>query len=308
MIRTVTGDIQPEELGNTLCHEHFIVDLDRVRHDGQSRIDTPQEAEPEIRKAMAYGIRSAIEMTTIDMGRDLAKLKEISEDTGLHIIAATGFYLSEYHPAWLKDADPEEIADLFIRELTRGEEKTGIRPGIIGEIASSKDSFMGEEKKVLRAAGIASKATGAAVSTHTGRNTAQETIEILLSEGVDPDRIIIGHQDLIDDTEYHLSLLSQGVNIAFDTCGKSAYMPDEARAKNALAIVKAGYRDHLLLSNDVSRRTYFTSYGKWGYTAANASVVPLMKKIGITEEDLEAFFHANPARILDNPQWGGHEE
>ena len=55
---------------------------------------------------------------------------------------------------------------------------------------------------------------------------------------MDPDKIILGHQDLIDDHEYHLSLLERGVNIAFDTCGKSAYMPDETRAKNALSLIR----------------------------------------------------------------------
>ena len=34
MIRTVCSDIEKEKLGVTMCHEHFIVDLDRVRHDG----------------------------------------------------------------------------------------------------------------------------------------------------------------------------------------------------------------------------------------------------------------------------------
>ena len=57
MIRTVLGDIPKEELGVTLAHEHFIVNLDKVRHDGYSRIDTCEEVEPEIKKAMALGIR-----------------------------------------------------------------------------------------------------------------------------------------------------------------------------------------------------------------------------------------------------------
>lgn len=41
MIRTVLNDIEKEKLGVTMCHEHFIVDLDRVRHDGISMIETP---------------------------------------------------------------------------------------------------------------------------------------------------------------------------------------------------------------------------------------------------------------------------
>lgn len=152
MIRTVTNDIEKEELGITMCHEHFIVDLDRVRHDGISKIETVEEVEPEIQQMMALGVQAAVEVSTIDLGRDIRKLKKISQDTGLTIIAATGFYLTQYHPEWLKEASPEQIAQVYIRELTEGIDDTGIKAGIIAEIASSPDRFEGEEKKILQAA------------------------------------------------------------------------------------------------------------------------------------------------------------
>ena len=129
-----------------------------------------------------------------------------------------------------------------------------------------------------------------------------ETIETLLAEGVDQDKIIIGHQDLIDDSAYHALLLEYGVNIAFDTCGKKAYMPDETRARNALKIIEAGYGDHLLFSNDISRRTYFTSHGKAGYLSVMKEIVPLLKQIGAKEEQIRRCLVDNPARILDN-EW-----
>lgn len=301
MIRTILGDIGADKLGMTLAHEHFIVNLNRVRKDGVSYILDVEEVVPEIEKAMAQGIDAAFEVTTIDLGRDVLKLKKISELTGLKIVCSTGFYLSEYHPAWLDDASKEEIAAIYIRELTEGIDDTGIRAGFIAEIASSNAGFTGNEKKILEAAGIASKKTGFAVSTHTGRATAIETIETLLNEGVEPDKIIIGHQDLIDDHEYHLSLLKYGVNIAFDTCGKSAYMPDETRALNALKLVEAGYGDHLVLSNDVSRHSYFTTFGGNGYTAVMGKVVPLMEEVGLKKEDIRKFLIDNPSRIVNNP-------
>ena len=116
------------------------------------------------------------------------------------------------------------------------------------------------------------------------------------------DKIIIGHQDLIDDSDYHLSLLKYGVNIAFDTCGKVAYMADEVRARNAKKIVEAGYGDHLVLSNDISRHTYFTTFGGSGYLAVMGSVVPLMRKEGLSEDMIRKFLIDNPARIVDNPR------
>ncbi|MBQ0035405.1 MAG: phosphotriesterase-related protein [Firmicutes bacterium] len=303
MIRSVYGDIKKEDLGVTMCHEHFIVDLSIVRKDDESKIETIEEVVPEIKKMMDLGAQSAIEVTTNDMYRDVKKLKEISEITKLNIVAATGFYLSEYHPDWLTNATAEEIADVMVKDLTEGIDGTDIKAGVIGEIASSKDSFVGQEKKVLIASAIAHTKTGAAVTTHTGKFTAIETIETLINNGVTPDKIVIGHQDLIDDTDYHLNILKYGVNIGFDTCGKVSYQLDETRAKNIIKIIEAGYGDHVMLSNDISRRTYFTTYGKFGYTAVLGRVVPMLKEYGCSQENIKKLLVDNPARIFNNDRW-----
>lgn len=303
MIRTVCGDINPEKLGVTMCHEHFIVDLSIVRKDNESKIETVEEVSPEIKIMMDLGVNSAIEVTTNDMYRDVKKLKTISEKTNLNIVAATGFYLSEYHPDWLTSATPEEIAQVMIDDLTKGIDGTDIKAGVIGEIASSPKKFVGQEKKVLVASAIAHKATGATVTTHTGKFTAIETIETLINNSVAPDKIVIGHQDLIDDTDYHLSVLKYGVNIGFDTCGKIAYQSDETRAKNIIKLINAGYGDHIMLSNDISRRSYFTTSGKFGYTAVMGRVVPLLKEYGASEEDINKLLVKNPARIFNNDRW-----
>ena len=300
MIRTVLGDIPKEKLGITMCHEHFNIDLDHIRHDGISKIATVEEVVPEIEAMMELGVRAAMEVSTIDMLRDPKKLKEIAAKTGLNIVAATGFYLSQYHPEDIKDMTKEDIAKIFQKEVTTGMADTDIKAGVIAEIASSPKSFVGEELKVLKAAGIAARNTGAAVSTHTGRYTAHETVDTLLKEGVNADKIIIGHQDLIDDVDYHVSLLEKGVNIGFDTCGKTSYMADETRAKNIITLIRRGYGKHILLSNDVSRRTYFLQNGNFGYTAVMKVVVPLLKDYGLTKDELDDLLIHNPARILDN--------
>ena len=303
MIRTVCGDIIPSELGVTMCHEHFIVDLSVVRKDNESKIETVEEVVPEIKKMMDLGVKSAIEVTTNDMYRDVIKLKEISEKTKLHIVAATGFYLSEYHPEWLTSSTSEEIAKIMIDDLTNGIDGTDIKAGVIGEIASSPKEFVGQEKKVLIASAIAHKATGATITTHTGPITAKETVETLLQNGVEADKIVIGHQDLVNDTDYHLSILKYGVNIGFDTCGKIAYQLDETRAQNIKKLIDNGYGDKIMLSNDISRRSYFISAGKFGYTAVMNRVIPLLKEYGVDDNSIKKLLIDNPARIFNNDRW-----
>lgn len=303
MIRTVLGDIDKTKLGRTLAHEHFYVDLDRVRHDGISKIDQLSEVEPEIIKAMDQGIEATIEVTTIDLSRDVNKLVQISKDTGLKIVCATGFYLDEFHPEWLKDASVEDIENIYIKELNEGIDCTSVRAGIIGEIASGKETISDNERKILVAAARASNRTGAAIYTHTNKPNTYETIKILLDEKVNPDRVIIGHQDLIDDHDYHLSILSAGFNVGFDTVGKKAYMKDEIRADNIKKLIDKGYVDHIVLSNDVSRHTYFTSYGGYGYIGVTSILLPLLRQINVSEVDINKLLIDNPARILDNPNW-----
>ena len=63
------------------------------------------------------------------------------------------------------------------------------------------------EKVVFRASALAALETGAAVSTHTylGRN-ALDQIDVLTSQGLAPDRIVIGH---LDDAEPDLDLIRE---------------------------------------------------------------------------------------------------
>ena len=73
MIRTVLGDIEKNEFGKTMCHEHFIIDLDKVRHDGISMIETVEEVVPEIEMMMDLGVEAAIadgvEVINMSLGR-----------------------------------------------------------------------------------------------------------------------------------------------------------------------------------------------------------------------------------------------
>ena len=90
--------------------------------------------------------------------------------------------------------------------------------------------------------------------------------------------------------EYYREVLKTGVNIAFDTCGKIAYLADEIRADNLCRLLDEGWGDHIMLSNDISRKSYLTANGKF---------VPMLKNRGVTEADLNKLLVANPARIFN---------
>lgn len=300
MIETVRGTISKQDLGITMSHEHLILDLRKVRNDEESYILDIDEVLNEIAPLKKYGVQSFIELTTNDMGRDVKKLLEISNKTDFHIVCATGFYLVDYHSDWLKEASVQDIVEIFTKELTVGIDGTDIKAGIIGEIATSYNKVNHSERKVFEAAAIVSSKLGCPINTHSDMGTMGEVqCDMLLIEGVNPDKVILGHNDLNLDLNHHLSLLQRGVNLAFDTVSKTSYNSDHDRAKHIKKLIDEGYENHLVLSQDVSRRTYFKKFNQAGYEAVMEYFIDMLKEQKISDEQINKMLVKNPARILD---------
>ena len=128
---------------------------------------------------------------------------------------------------------------------------------------------------------------------------APEQADLLVSEGMDPAKVILGHLDLADDLDYYRRVLDRGVNIGFDTCGKVAYLADEERAKNLAILASEGYAGQIVLSTDISRQSYMHAKGGFGYTAVIDRVLPMARERGLDEASIRQMLVENPARILD---------
>ncbi|MVB12030.1 Phosphotriesterase homology protein [Caprobacter fermentans] len=299
MIQTVCGAVPKDALGVTLSHEHLLADLRRVRHDEASVLNDLDMISEELKPAVKLGCRSIVEVTTVDMGRDVTGLRKLSGMTGLNIVASTGFYLKEYHSGRLQKATVDDVEEFFVKEVNVGIDGTDIKSGAIGEVASSEKIYPSEEK-VLTAASRASKRTGTAVFTHCDMGRlGLEQISLMLGQGMTPDKLVIGHTDLTADADYQIKMLKFGVNLAFDTIGKSNYLSDETRAEVLIKLLEGGWEDHLLLSEDVSKQSYLIRCGGKGYTAVLGSFLPLLRSKRVPEEQLHKLLVENPARILD---------
>lgn len=303
MIQTVNGPIRPEELGITMCHEHLALNLSGVRGDDDSNFDDTDLIADEILKAKAYGVQSIIEVTCCDMGRDGKLLQEYSRRCGIHIVAATGYYLEPYHTDWVKESPVEALAEQFCRDILSGMDGTNCKAGVIGEVATSEPDMAPSEEKVLIAAAMAGKKTGCAVTTHCQMGKlALEQSALLQRHGMNPDKIILGHLDLANDRRYYEEVLRTGVNIGFDTVGKTPYLSDEDRADNLMWLMERGYEDKIMLSQDISRKSYLSAAGRYsGYMAVMKDFIPMLKARGLTEETQRKLLVENPARIFDRP-------
>ena len=254
-INSVLGPVETAELGFTLSHEHLATSAAGILRTFPELIDRPgiiEEAKATLKEAYDEGLRTIIDVSTIDLGRDVEMMKEVSQATGVKIIAATGNHLAVPRP--FIDLKPEVIADLYVREIEQGIEGTGVKAGII-KVASDAGGVTEAQEIVLRAAGQASVRTGTPISTHTWSpdRVGDQQVRILKEEGVDMNLVYVGHSNDDDNMEYLLGLLDQGVWIGLDRFpgGRRANtLLWEARTALAKKLIDAGHGDRIMLSHD----------------------------------------------------------
>ena len=292
-IRTVLGDIDPDELGTTLCHEHL------VAHISERQILTAVDVLSDLQVLVQAGGQAVVEVTNIGMGRDVASLQQLALDTGLHIICATGYYQQSHYPDTISQMSIDDLAACFVTEIMDGVNGSDVRAGIIGEIGTSQEAVTADEAKVLRASARAALATGTPLTTHTSLgHLACQQLTILAEEGLPLNWVAIGHLDLIPEPDYHTAVAEQGAYIQYDTFGKAAYQSDEARIACLGEMVRRGFGQQILISCDISRASYLKAQGGWGYVYLLEQIVPALRRAGVDDEVLHQILVENPARFL----------
>ena len=311
-INTVLGPVDTSELGFTLSHEHLATNAAGILKTFPELVDRAgvvEQANATLREAFQEGLRTIIDVTTIDLGRDVEMMREVSQTTGVHIVAATGNHLAVPRP--FVDLAPEVIAGLYVREIEVGIEGTGIKAGII-KVASDEGGVTRPQEVVLRAAGQASVRTGTPISTHTWSpdRVGEEQVRILQDEGVDMDKVYIGHSNDDMDMSYLLGLLRKGVWLGLDRFpgGRRPGTPYwEERTQLAKQLIDAGYTDRIMLSHDhsVPKARYGVAvqeerieHNPDGYNFITRNVLPRLKDMGVSDDTINQIMVENPRRFL----------
>lgn len=286
--------------GFTLMHEHVKIDLSGVKKDQDCCLDCFQETVREFRILYEYGVRNILDVTNIGMGRDIKYMQKVEEETGIYLVFSTGFYKEPFFPKMVYEWSAEELARYMIKELTDGVEGTGRKAFVIGEIGTGKDVMSEAEEKVFKAAAIAAVQSGTPVTTHTTLATCGALqADYLISHGVRPDKIVIGHMDLSQDLEAVRKLLEKGVNVGFDTIGKLEYYPDSRRIQALKKIAGWGRLSQVVLSMDITRKSHLKINGGAGYGYLFETFLPKLREQHFTEEQINLLLKDNPKRILE---------
>lgn len=285
----------PEQI--IYAHEHTTIDLSGPKHNPDCRLDDFDATVDEFRRLAQKGVVCIIDQTNRGMGRQVDYTRRVSEAAGLSITHATGYYKEPFLPPACYQLSEQQLAAIMVQELTQGIEETGIKASIIGEIGTSQQ-ITDTEAKVFRAASRAHSETGAPICTHTTLGTCgMEQLAIFEAFGVDLSRVVLSHIDLSADLDYMKRLLDRGVNIAFDTVGKTNYQPDTLRARQLSALCAAGYGDQIVLSVDITRKSHFAAQGGIGYSYLLDTFAPMASEAGVCDADLEKLLCRNAARI-----------
>lgn len=285
--------------GFTLIHEHTTIDLSKVKGTDDTNLNCKEETIEEFKQLYDFGVRNIIDVTNCGMGRNVDYVNEVSERSKINIIQSTGFYKEPFLPDFICEKTIGELAEFMVDEIENGIGKTTTKANLIGEIGSSKDEFTELEKKVFEAAILAHKKTGVVISTHTSLGRlAREQAEFFLARGVNPKKVIIGHQDLSRDLDQIKYLIEKGFWVSFDTIGKNNYVPDIEKIDFLKDLQENKMLDSILMSMDITRKSNLKYKGGMGYTYLFTDFLPLMKNKGIREESIDKMLRTNPMRVF----------
>ena len=312
VIRTLLKDYAPEDLagGATLFHEHMQLAQDfnakfaaataaaRAANglppappraggnpggppppDIMHNVDLMSE---EVAKIKSAGVACIVDGGHPDMGRDSNFLRQVSMKSGVPIVAGGGFYTQPFYPKEISTMSEEQIVKALIKQA---DDDT---LGVFGEIGSW-DEITADERKVFRAIGKAHLATNLSIFTHTGipGKSALEQLDILEDAGVKPDRVVIGHLgNLVDPNVYvHKQICRRGAFVGFDRQGGNN---DAQQVPLVMALLEAGFADHLMFSADASS----------GYAKTLTNFLPKLKAAGASDDVLHKIMTDNPRRFL----------
>jgi phosphotriesterase-related protein len=294
-VMTVTGPVPADELGVTLPHEHVFLDLTR-EYRGNGLLNDHDLAASELQRYADAGGRTLVDVTSGGLRGDPAGLRVMAERTGLHIVRGCGYYRGAYFPPEVDLLSTDALADLIVREIEEGTD--GVRAGIIGEIGCDRHLTALEERS-FRAAARAHRRTGLTITTHAARwpvGTAQ--LDLLVEEGVDPRRVVIGHCDMVPDHEYHLALAKRGAWVQLDTVQGVHEWDTQQRLGWLRSLADHGYLDRVLLSQDVCLRSDYAAMGGPGYAYVVTTFAERLKEAGFDEAALRGLLVDNPRRML----------
>lgn len=316
VVRTVLGLVPADELGVVIIHESLLSVVPGAEYAPEINMDKSEIFEVLKRKLTEFrrhGGKTIVDRTGMFHGRDVKLYETLSKTTGVNIIASTGLgpepMLSGYFVTPQKNPptpwSAEQFADLFSKEVTEGIVVPRIeRSGLAGLVTSiaSRSGITEKETNLFRGSAQAALTTGVPVSIQYGASAVHD-LEVLLGEGIEPNRIIIGGLDRLDavDSRELFAVARRGAYVALDHVGWATfegYVNDEQRVQLIIELFNEGLGDRVLISTNAVGVAKGHVAKDISYDYLLTTFVPLLRKAGLTDEQVRLLLEVNPQRVL----------
>jgi predicted metal-dependent phosphotriesterase family hydrolase len=319
-VQTANGEVDVDDLGLTLPHEHLFINLMPERR-GDGLMHDESLLLGELTAFAALGGSTIFDLTTAELTvgstadstadfdasarqtrnpRAVEATQRISAASGVNVVLGTGRYRDPYlSTATLNRLGVAGIAEEMVRDLTEGFPGTTARAGLIGEIGADKWFISPGEHLVFEAAAAAHASTGAAVYAHAARwKVGLEQVRLLLDLGVDPAKVAVGHVDTVPVADYAVELARAGVFIGIDTINTRAPLEVQRRVDTVVGLVRAGFLERILLSHDTCVQSQLAVNGGNGFQFVTEGFRDELSTRGISDAELDVMLRGNPARLL----------
>jgi len=308
-VRTVLGDILPEEMGLTYSHEHIVIEEGFVTLSNPEFIlNDTLRISTELKDFYQLGGRTMVDTMPSACGRNALKLAEVAINSGVNIIAPTGLHAEIYYPPnhWRYHLSVDEMTELFVKDITEGIDeydyncpivkRTPHKAGMI-KLATGDNKITVHQRKIFEAVVNAHLETGAPILTHTnGGKLAMAQVELFSKLGAGLNHLVISHVDKQTDLSFHHDLLQTGVYVEYDSHFRLKMRGDNW-VFTLLENMLPHYANRIVLGMDMAKNTYWKSYGgKPGLAWLLAEFRQELETRGIGDYFEELFF-ANPKNL-----------
>lgn len=313
-VMTVLGAVDATDLGVTLAHEHLYADLRPHAEQAASPMAPDMDAVeqvvlPYLRDLRRLGCRSLVDCTATTLGREPRLIRQLSRQSGLHMLTVTGAYVAangRFIPPYARVESEAQLAARWTGEWNDGIDGSGVRPGLI-KLGIEGDPLTEIERKVLRAAARTHLATGLVIAAHTGpwadvepgRNArcAFAQLDVLEEAGVAPTAWIWTHAQNEARGSHHVRAGQRGGWVSFD-----GFRPGQEDAYIAMLdrMREAALLDRVLVSQDAG--WYNAGQPRGGefkpYTPLFTALIPALRRHGFDEDEIATLLVRNPSRAF----------
>jgi phosphotriesterase-related protein len=296
-------------------HEHVFV----LTTDVQANLPDPWDEDGHVAdavdklKVMAdLGVRTIVDPTVIGLGRNIARIKRVNEQVDINIVVATGIYTYDSVPFYFRtrfarEGENDPMVDLFVHDITEGIVETGVKAGLL-KCAVDELGLTPDVDRILRAVATAHRMTGTPITVHThpGTKRGLDVARVLIDEGADPHRVVLGHSGDSQDADHLQELAEIGFVLGMDRFGLDYAITAAQRAEVVIELCRRGFAKSMVLSHDAACHIDWVDDAvrpmflpNWHYGHIHQHVLPALREGGVTDDQIDDMLVGNPRRYFE---------